>query len=1461
MSFGRSYLDKMHARATERHAWYKKWHERPYHRQVHYTVAHLVGWPLVAVIITSLIVTTASLNMIWSTQSVQAAGKTWTSYADFNAWTKTNTIARSSGALTLDYTVGDPSLTATIPGSFIQPTQAVMADNGYVYVGDNNVASIQKINPATNAVVSTVNIGDRAHGLIKGANGHLYAVTGDSLFDIDPSNDSFTGPYEIDPSSVSWAVVQAPNGYLYISGLSSGYLRVFDLDTHTVIASIAVGANTRDLTIDSAGNIYATNINSSTISVIDSSTNTVTQTISGAALSSPSGAVKADNGYLYVSNSGASNVLKFDLSTGTVVATIAVSSIPSDIVLDNNGQLWVANMYGNNTNRINPATDTVTGTITTTGYMHRFVSLVDDGDIYVGATKSDWTTGEVLRINTGTLSYSTSGTATTSYTPTPGQQNTWSSATVDQTAAAGSTLTMDYSSDDATWTSDISAVPVSETLYARASFAGGGATSVSLNSLIVDYAAYEGGGSGNEPSGNTPVVNEPASNASANTSTNSEEPAVTSNTTTVTNSGNEPVANPVTPPQNVHLSIGPNQVRLTFDKPAAGNRVRIWRSLDAFSDGLLIESVDGNEFTEIPSLISGYKAGTTIYYHVDTFRLSDQQISTKVAASGFYPVTYYYGISISTRNVTVKPGETTQLSAVVYDQDGAVVNQPVTWTVGDPELGTVTSTGLFTAGQKTGYWANGLLATVDDGTHQGSATVSASVDQMGSVIAGIDIEPSSITLQPGQTQSYVIYQYDQYGARRAVGNQSNAIWSAKAGTMNGNTLTAGSQAMLSNEGVTANYTDATGRQWVANARVAVSTELPYLNRVYLTGTQRLATGSSMRFYTWGYDQFNNYLSKNVKRTYSSEDTSAAVIDSVGNVHAGDKVGCFYWILRGDQAYDGRTDYGLSGIITQPLTDEAMAKLDQARLVAWRQVKYVYQPNEQYQLSAYVYNGWSVQAPGEYAEYEMADSDAGSITPNGLLTVASNAGTYKNAINIYFVNTLTGERRLGSTFSLTISTEPSKLTSVTTGSITTRSHWHWAVGGAIKDQFGYPYRGAITYRWSLTGGNSEIKQNGIINTGDAEWSPKVVNLTVKTDDGATHEADSRGGITSLDDFSSAKYCSVSGTTVASGGTMSGPDGELLTIDEASLDNLVDQLSTVGASTITTGDRAQAAQNALAPLTAIALVAAVPGLVSGLMQVLGTSFSRLGSSVLSFFQFIGLSRRNTNYGLVTSRRRPVGGALVELLSPVDRRVIENQRTDTEGRYIFRHNVAGSYLLRVSAAGYETIELRVGRATIHRHIRLGQSSGADDARLARHRRWSVIARQLVWISLAILIIGTSTWFVMIKDGQTGVLPMLMGAYYALAWLLEGLLLAMPRPFGSVKDAQTGLPIALATVRITDRAGRLVATEITDRQGRYRALLSAGTYDLVFSRLGYQPETKRRLVVSRASAAAGQDISLRRQ
>lgn len=109
-----------------------------------------------------------------------------------------------------------------------------------------------------------------------------------------------------------------------------------------------------------------------------------------------------------------------------------------------------------------------------------------------------------------------------------------------------------------------------------------------------------------------------------------------------------------------------------------------------------------------------------------------------------------------TPNATLSPTGTQQLVAVGVDADGRVVSISPTWSVAAGG-GTISSTGLFTAGNVPGVYANTVVATV--GTVSGRATITV----IAGPLATITVTPNPATLSVLATQQFVAVGKDAGG--------------------------------------------------------------------------------------------------------------------------------------------------------------------------------------------------------------------------------------------------------------------------------------------------------------------------------------------------------------------------------------------------------------------------------------------------------------------------------------------------------------------------------------------------------------------------------------------------------------------------------------------------------------------------------------------------------------------------
>jgi Tol biopolymer transport system component len=111
-------------------------------------------------------------------------------------------------------------------------------------------------------------------------------------------------------------------------------------------------------------------------------------------------------------------------------------------------------------------------------------------------------------------------------------------------------------------------------------------------------------------------------------------------------------------------------------------------------------------------------------------------------------------ISIEPNGATVEVTHTQQFVSTAHYDDGSTDEVSATWTV-TGSLGAIGNDGLFTAGAVAG--SGSVQATYE------GQTASVPVTVIAGPLASITVEPSSVTLDVGETQQFTATGYDQYG--------------------------------------------------------------------------------------------------------------------------------------------------------------------------------------------------------------------------------------------------------------------------------------------------------------------------------------------------------------------------------------------------------------------------------------------------------------------------------------------------------------------------------------------------------------------------------------------------------------------------------------------------------------------------------------------------------------------------
>ncbi|HEY8009913.1 MAG TPA: hypothetical protein VIE67_02845 [Rudaea sp.] len=155
-----------------------------------------------------------------------------------------------------------------------------------------------------------------------------------------------------------------------------------------------------------------------------------------------------------------------------------------------------------------------------------------------------------------------------------------------------------------------------------------------------------------------------------------------------------------------------------------------------------------------------------------TFNWSTQIASFKFpSCTGSPPV--LTTITVSPASASVQTGGTKQFSATGYDQFGQPVSPQPTFTWSVSGGGSISASGLFTAGSTAG---GPFTVTAASGSVSGTASVTVTASP---VLTTITVTPASASVQTGGTKQFSATGYDQFS--QPVSPQPTFIWSVSGG--------------------------------------------------------------------------------------------------------------------------------------------------------------------------------------------------------------------------------------------------------------------------------------------------------------------------------------------------------------------------------------------------------------------------------------------------------------------------------------------------------------------------------------------------------------------------------------------------------------------------------------------------------------------------------------------------------
>jgi hypothetical protein len=209
--------------------------------------------------------------------------------------------------------------------------------------------------------------------------------------------------------------------------------------------------------------------------------------------------------------------------------------------------------------------------------------------------------------------------------------------------------------------------------------------------------------------------------------------------------------------QPVQVSVSPSSATLQ-----QGQTQQFTATVSGTSNTAVAWTAAGGAITAAGLYTAGTAAGTfqvTATSVADTTRSSTANVVIKPVVS----------VSLSPLTAVLQPGQTQQFTATV----AGTTNTAVTWTsVG----GTISGSGLFTAGSTTGSNFVVTATSVADSTKAASAQVTVQPPQT----VQVSVSPATVTLQPGMSRQFTA---------TVTGNSNTAVtWTATGGTISSSGL-------------------------------------------------------------------------------------------------------------------------------------------------------------------------------------------------------------------------------------------------------------------------------------------------------------------------------------------------------------------------------------------------------------------------------------------------------------------------------------------------------------------------------------------------------------------------------------------------------------------------------------------------------------------------------------------------
>ena len=234
-------------------------------------------------------------------------------------------------------------------------------------------------------------------------------------------------------------------------------------------------------------------------------------------------------------------------------------------------------------------------------------------------------------------------------------------------------------------------------------------------------------------------------------------------------------------------------------------------------------------------------------------------------------------------------------------------------------------------------------------------------------------------------------------------------------------------------------------------------------------------------------------------------------------------------------------------------------------------------------------------------------------------------------------------------------------------------------------------------------------------------------------------------------------------------------------------------------------------------------------------------------LSFSRFylLGLLRfrRKKPWGKVIDKLsgKPIQSATVQIYDAEFNKLKDSQITDAEGRFN-AFITPGKYYILVSRKGYEPYQaggINISSPDQILALEIYLSPAEEQWSVEYIKRinvWNAVKRFMELINPYLLVFGTLVSVISAVIVPNALNYVTLGLYILFDILKIYFAAHLIKPFGRIIDEMTNEPLSLAVVRIfEENKNWLLATKVTDEQGRFNFLLAPGQYYLTCSKAGY--------------------------